>query len=172
MNRAARGDSHPYVGNDIENLGRVAFKRGDFAAAEQKFLQALAIYERALPAGHYLIAGAQTMLGRTYLEQHRPKDAEAVLLEALASWRIQFGEDNPRHAAAKVALGRAYAQDGRLAEAEAALLSGYPILAASSRLSDVEPIRQARDWIEELYAQTGRKQAAAEYFARVEARRQ
>ena len=75
-----------------------------------------------------------------------------MLLEALASWRIQYGEENPRYAAAKAALGRAYALENRPTEAEPALLSSYPILARSSRLTDVDWTRRTRDWIEDLYA--------------------
>ena len=171
MNRAARGAQHPYVGNDIENLGRVAFKRGQWQAAERNFKEAIDIYEASLPTGHYLIAGARTMLGRTHLEQGRPKEAEEVLIEALASWRIQYGEDNPRYATAKAALGRAYTLQGRLDEAEPALLSSYPVLAASTRLSDADTTRRAREWIEELYSRSGRSKDAEEYFARIDAQR-
>jgi eukaryotic-like serine/threonine-protein kinase len=170
-NRMARGADHPYVGNDIENLGRVALKRRRYDDAVNLFKTALSVYRKSLPPGHGLIAGAQTMLGRTYLEQRRPKEAQPALEEALASWRVQYGETNSRTAGARAALGRAYALQGQFKEAETAMLSSYPILAVSTRLADLDLARSVHSWIEELYAAMGRKQAAAEYFARIDAQR-
>jgi len=163
-----RRPGHVYVGNDLENLGRLAFKERQFADAEARFRDALVIYNAKFQPGSGFIAATWTMLGRSLLAQERPREAEAALTKALDSWVIEYGRSSPGYATARAALGRAWALQGRNAEAERALLESYPILLNSSRKPDRETAVVVRQWIESLYKATGRPQAAQQYFEQLQ----
>jgi len=166
IDRRRRPD-HVYVGNDLENLGRLAFRRRQFADAERHFREALAIYHAKFPPGSGFIASTGTMLGRSLLAQDRPKEAEGVLTKALDSWAIEYGRESLGYATARAYQGRAMALQGRNDDAERALLESYPILLNSSRSPDRETTTLVRQWIETLYKATGRPQVAQQYFERV-----
>lgn len=161
--------NHSYVGNDLENLGRLAFKRQRYDEAEAYLRDALAIYAKAYPPGSGFIASGWTMLGRALLAQQQPKEAEAALDKAVASWRIEYDRDSPGYTMARASLARAQALQGRLAEAEGALLESYPILHRSTREVDRESAGAVRQWIENLYKEMGRPEAAQKYFAQLDA---
>jgi tetratricopeptide (TPR) repeat protein len=171
LNRKGRGAHHAYVGNDLENLGRLAFRKQQFAQAESLFRQALEIYRETLSPGHGFIAAASTMLGRAELEQGRAQDAELDLRKALDSWRLQYGEKSAGYAMARACLGRALAVQGRLAEAEPALLESYPIILKSPRGADAQTANMVHRWIESLYQSKGQPAAAQQYFERLESGR-
>lgn len=158
--------NHAYVGNDLENLGRLAFLRKQYARAEDLFTQALVIYHRTLPECHGLIAATSTQLGRTQLFLGRPKEAERILTKALECWRVEYGDQSPGFAMARASLGRAWALQGLDVKAEPALLESYPILAKDLRAPSRDASRTVRQWIEEFYASTNRPEAAREYLSR------
>lgn len=158
---------HVYVGNDLENLGRLAFKRQQFAAASDYLREALDIYRASYPPGSGFIATTWTLLGRSLLAQQRPKDAEAALHKAVESWQIEYDRDNPGFALARASLGRAWALQGRFKEAEAALLESYPVIHRMTREIDRETAGIVQQWIENLYASMGRPDAARRYFAQL-----
>lgn len=166
IDRRKRGADHTFVGNDLQNLGRLAFRRQDYAQAEKYCNEALSIYRaRNLRPGHDLIAATLTMLGRTKLELGRAAEAEATLTQAVQSWKLEYGEKSPGYALARASLGRALALQKRFAEAEPALIESYPILSQSSRGVDHEVANVVRRWIEDLYRATGRPEAAQKYFS-------
>lgn len=164
INRRLR-PKHAYVGNDLENLGRLAFRKQHYAEAEQRFDEALAIYRDALPACHGLIAATQTMRGHTQLAQGRTADAQKTLQVAMDCWRIEYGPNSPGYAMARASLARTWALQGKFADAEPALLESYPLVAKSTRRSDREAAAMVKLWIESLYQSTGRPEAAQKYFA-------
>jgi serine/threonine protein kinase/Tfp pilus assembly protein PilF len=168
VNRKLRGPTHPYVGNDLENLGRLAFRRRQFDEAARQFEAALKIYRAKLPAGHGLVATTLTMLGRTRLAQNRPAEAEKVLDEAVASWKIEYGETSGGYAFALACRARAMALQGRTGQAEADLRASYPVILASPRTASPESAQLVRGWIEDLYRQLQRPEAAKTYFAQLE----
>ncbi|HEY6643834.1 serine/threonine-protein kinase [Povalibacter sp.] len=156
--------NHAYVGNDLENLGRLAFRRQQYARAESFFQQALAIYYQTLPQCHGLIATTSTVLGRVQLLQGRPSDAEKLLTGALECWRIEYGTQSPGFAMARAALGRSWAMQGKFAQAEPALLESYPVLAKDMRATGREASGVVREWIEDLYREMHRPEAAQQYL--------
>jgi len=160
---------HSYVGNDLENLGRLAFKRKQFDAANRYLREALAIYQETYPPGSDFIAWAWTFLGRSLLEQQQPREAQVALTKAVESWRIEYDKNSPGFATAQASLGRAWALQGKLAEAENALLESYPVIRRGTRATDRETASAVRQWIEDLYAAQGKPEAARDYFQRVEA---
>lgn len=163
INRRVRPD-HFYVGNDLENLGRLAFRKREFAKAERYLNEALAVYRRKLPPTSGFIATTLTILGHTRIEQHRPADAIKPLTEAAAAWHAEYGERSAGYAIATATLARAQTLLGKYAEAEPALLAAYPLLNNSTRVGDREVADDIRHWIEDLYRGMGRPEAAKEYF--------
>lgn len=161
--------NHAYVGNDLENLGRLAFKRRQFAEAANYLREALAIYEKRYPPGSGFIASGWTFLGRSLLAQQRPKEAQDAFNKAIASWQIEYDRNSPGYAMARASLARAQALQGQLAQAEPALLESYPILHRSTREVDRELANTVRQWIENLYLQMGKPDAAQEYFKQLDA---
>jgi serine/threonine-protein kinase len=163
--------NHSYVGNDLENLGRLAMQRQQFAEAGSYLREALAIYERTYPPGSGFIASGWTLLGRALLAQQQPQEAEAAFDKAIASWQIEYDRNSPGYAMARASLARARALQGRLAEAEPALLESYPLLYRSTREVDREATGMVHKWIEDLYRELGRPDAAQKYFASLDAAR-
>ena len=157
--------NHAYVGHDLDNLGRIALRKKAYAAAEQRFREALDIYRKTLPPGHGYTAATLTRLGLARLELQRPKEAETAANQALVIWAKEYGKTNPFHALAMAIRGRALSQQGKLNDAEIALEESYPILARSQRAADVEFAQQVRGWIEDLYRQQNRPEAAQAFFA-------
>jgi len=169
INRRLRPD-HFYVGNDLENLGRLAFRKRDFASAERYLNEALAVYRRKLPPTSGFIATTLTILGHTRIEQGRPKDALEPLTEAVSAWDAEYGKNSAGYAIATATLARAQTLLGNYTEAEPALLAAYPLLSKSTRVGDREVADHIRRWIEDLYRAMGRPAAAKEYFASLPAR--
>lgn len=159
--------NHAYVGNDHESLGRVALRKHDYVKAERHLREALAIYDKTLPPGHGYIATTLTRLGRTLLELKRLDEAAKVLDQAVDAWVAAYGENSTGHALATAIRGRVWAQQGRVEEAEHALITSYPILASSKVPADIESAQEARSWIEALYNQQQRPEAARDFFARL-----
>jgi serine/threonine protein kinase/tetratricopeptide (TPR) repeat protein len=162
--REVRPD-HAYVGHDLESLGRVALRKRDYVSAERNLREALAIYHKTLPPGHGYITTTLTRLGRTLLELQRLKEAETTLDQAAAAWASSYGEESPGHALAVAIRGRVWAKQGRAKEAEQALITSYPILASSKVPTDAEYAQEVRSWIEDLYNQQRRPEAAHAFFA-------
>ncbi len=158
---------HAYVGHDLESLGRVALRKHDYASAERYLREALGIYHKTLPPGHGYITTTLTRLGRTLLELQRFKEAETTLDRAIEAWAASYGEDSPGHALAVAIRGRVWAKQGRTEDAEQALTASYPILAGSKVPADVEYAREVRGWIEDLYDEQRRPEAARDFFARL-----
>lgn len=164
INRRLRPD-HFYVGNDLENLGRLAFRKQDFPRAERYLNEALAVYREKLPPTSGFIASTLTILGHSQIEQRRPRDAIQPLTEAIAAWRAEYGENSAGYAIATATLARAQTLLGNYTEAEPALRAAYPLLNSSTRVGDREMADDIRHWIEDLYRDMGRPDAARQYFA-------
>ncbi|HEY0684040.1 MAG TPA: serine/threonine-protein kinase [Steroidobacter sp.] len=164
INRRVR-PGHFYVGNDLENLGRLAFKKRDFASAERYLNEALAVYRKELPPTSGFIATTLNMLGRTHIERQRPADAIKPLTEAAAAWHAEYGDKSAGYAIATALRARAQTLLGNYTEAEPALLAAYPLLNNSTRVGDREAANDIRHWIEDLYKAMNRPAAAKEYFS-------
>jgi eukaryotic-like serine/threonine-protein kinase len=157
--------NHAYVGHDLDSLGSIALLKKDYATAELRLREALEIYRKTLPPGHGYTAVTLTRLGLALLEMQRAQEAEATANEALAIWMKTYGKTSTHYALAAATRGRALALQGRLKDAELALTENYPILARSHNSPDVELAQQVRGWIEDLYRQQNRPEAAGAYFA-------
>jgi tetratricopeptide (TPR) repeat protein len=158
---------HAYVGHDLESLGRVALRKRDYPTAERHLREAMEVYYKTLPPGHGYIATTLTRLGRTLLELKRYKEAQATLDQAVEAWATSYGKDSSGYAAASALRGRAWARLGNTADAERAFADSYPVLVLSEVSPDVVSAHELRTWIEELYKQQQRPEAAHDFFARL-----
>jgi serine/threonine-protein kinase len=154
--------NHAYVGHDLDSLGSIALLKKDYATAETRLREALDIYRRTLPPGHGYTAVTLTRLGLALLQMQRSREAETTASEALEIWAKTYGKASTHYAFAAAIRGRALALQGRMNDAEAALTENYPVLARSP---DLELAQQVRGWIEDLYRQQNRLDAARAYFA-------
>jgi len=167
--RKTYGPTHTVVGNTLERLGRLEFGQHQLVEAEVHFREALAIFKQSLGPGNGYTASTLTMLGRTQLELNRPKEAEATLRESLESWRLEMGEHSIGYAVAQSALGRALAQQRRFAGAEEAFIASYPTIAKEKAGSGLELQGTVKGWVEDLYRDMGRPEAAQRFFSHVAA---
>ncbi len=159
--------NHAYVGHDLESLGRVALRKRDYVTAERHLREAMEIYRKTLPPGHGYIATTLTRLGRTLLELQRLKEAGTTLDRAIETWAVSYGKDSSGYAAASALRGRVWARLGNTPEAERAFATSYPILMHSEVSADVVSAQEVRGWIEDLYNQLRRPEAAQAFFARL-----
>jgi serine/threonine-protein kinase len=171
INSRVRGPRHAYVGNDLENLGRLALRQGQYRSALERFEQALSIYSEKLPAAHGWIAAVWTMIGRAHLGRRDAAAAERAFASAMNVWRMEYGAQSIGYALAEALRARAWMMQGRYDDAEAALTRAYPIVVRSDGRADREIALEMRDWIGATYQALGRRDAAAEYFAKVDAER-
>lgn len=159
------GPEHYMVGYSMVNLALVLLDQGKAAEAQRETLAALKIYDKTLPRSHMYVATALRTLGLALIDQGKAEQAEPQLREALQIQQQRVGADNPQVALTRAALGGALLERRSYKEAETLLLSSYPDVLASQGPDDSMTIR-ARSWVEQLFTQTGRAEAAAPFLAR------
>lgn len=110
--------------------------------------------EQALDNADALIAGALTLL-----DLGRNADAEVLARRAVTHLEPAVSSDNRVLARARSVHGAALAAIGNFGEAETQLRRAFAVLSGAS---DVEPdhLRDARDWLADLLAASGRSAAA------------
>lgn len=159
------GPSHYMVGYSMVNLATALLDQGRAADAQRETLAALKIYDKALPRSHMYVATALRTLGLALIDQDKAEQAEPLLREALHIQEQRVGVDSPQVPPTRGALGGALLNRRKYAEAEALLLPSYPAVLASQGPDDAMTVR-VRNWVQQLFTQTGRPEAAAPYFAR------
>jgi eukaryotic-like serine/threonine-protein kinase len=120
LDRAAVGERHPHVADDLINLGAIKFELGYFAQADTFYRQALDIIERWYGPNHAETASALTMLARSLISQKRLDEALTMVVRAKDIAERVYGPVHPRVASALNEVGRVAALQGKLDRAEAA----------------------------------------------------
>jgi serine/threonine protein kinase/tetratricopeptide (TPR) repeat protein len=87
-------DSHPDAGRIHGFLSEVAYYQGQLDRAAEHARASLAIYQRALPPGHVLLAEAYTNLANAESKRRNFHDALAMYEDALALNRRHLGDDH------------------------------------------------------------------------------
>lgn len=121
LNHARPEPDLPRQASLLSLLGSVAFSRGDYAAAEQSYLQTLETQRRLRGEGHTAVAISLANLATVAFRQSRMEQATQWYREAIAIQRAYFGIDNAQVAAPMASLGLALRRLGRGEEALAAL---------------------------------------------------
>jgi len=106
MRRKVLGDEHPNVAISLNNLAALLLKKGNLAAAEPLFREALAMRQKLLGDAHPSVAESLHNLGKLLHEKGDYAQAQPLIREALARWRRALGEDHPQVATAMNSLGR------------------------------------------------------------------
>jgi serine/threonine-protein kinase len=110
--------------------------------------------ERALDDADALLTAATTLL-----DNARYPEAEDVARSAVTTLGSAVSPSNPILAHALALVGRALAQQGRLDDAEPFLVRAFDTLRADDA-ADPDLLRDARNWLADLFAATGRAAAA------------
>jgi len=102
----------------MSQAGYYLQERAQYVEAEPLHERALAIYEKALGAGHPYIARSLNNLAALYDSQGRHEEAEPLLKRALAIREKAFGAKHPDTATSLNNLAALYDSQGRYEEAE------------------------------------------------------
>jgi hypothetical protein len=98
-------------------MGLALVDLGRSREAEPLLRESLALRRQALPAGHWLIASSQSVLGACLTAERRYAEAEALLLRAQAALAESRGNGEPTLDARRrlVALYEAWGRPGKAA---------------------------------------------------------
>jgi len=145
-----RGENHPYVAYDINELAGLYSARGDYDAAIDAYEETLRIYRATLDESHGYITVTRGMLGVTLIDAGKPADAIPHLRAARGGLE---GDEGAAHRLALVeaSLGTALIRTGRPEEGMVLLEQGYEGLQTLLGPEDARTIRAAR-WMEEVNA--------------------
>ena len=103
----------------LDNLGVLAYVRGDFDASAKYRLRALALVDDKVPSGSRLRANYLHGLGNVHFARNELDEAERKYREALAIRRELFGETHPRAVSLLLNLGNVSFRRGDLPQAKA-----------------------------------------------------
>jgi tetratricopeptide (TPR) repeat protein len=112
-----RGATDASVAAVLSNLAQVAHTRGNYALAETRYRETLALARGALSPADPALGDYAYNLAVLLHERGATDEAEALYGEALANNRTAFGPDHPEVATVLVALGRLYRDRGNLERA-------------------------------------------------------
>lgn len=168
MDQQIRSDAHPFVADDLGNVGRWQYDTGDRKGAETSFEKSVKIFEKnvdggRLPADDVFLARAHMWYGRVLVERGTvtaAEKAEPLLEKSVAHWPKQpvIGAQNA--AIAGVCLGRSlYLQKKDLPRAQQLLRDGYPnvvtVYGANSEFA-----KRVEDWLDAANNSGGSGQSA------------
>jgi eukaryotic-like serine/threonine-protein kinase len=108
-------------------IGRLYAEVGNYAAAEQMLLEALALRRKLSGAESVETAAALYSLGNLYRKQQNLAKGEAAFSEALAIQRRLLGNEHADVARTLTGLGAIYCRQRKLAEAESLTREGLKI---------------------------------------------
>jgi serine/threonine protein kinase/Tfp pilus assembly protein PilF len=121
--------NQPAVGAELRNLmGRIYFRIGDYARAEEMGRAAAQSYEKLAGPQSPQVAAALNDLGVALLAEGKLSEAEEVDMRALAIRRQRFGNTNADVATSLNNLGSVYRQRGKVQQAKASTLESLDIL--------------------------------------------
>jgi serine/threonine-protein kinase len=143
-----RGENHPYVAYDINELAGLYSARGDYEAAIDAYEETLRIYRTTLEESHGYITVTRGMLGVTLIDAGQPADAIPHLRAARAGLENDEGSAH-RAALIEASLGTALIRTGRPEEGTVLLEQGYEDLQTLLGSDDARTIRAAR-WMAEV----------------------
>jgi tetratricopeptide (TPR) repeat protein len=127
IRRAIHGDEHLALAKPLNNIGALAFARGDYETAIEHYGQALRLYENIYGETHAEIARMLKNRGHAYLRARRYEEATADLERGLAVAGSIWGENDPDLGLLCALLGDAYTGMKELDKAQAVLERGLDL---------------------------------------------
>lgn len=85
------GERHPQTAGAMVNLGSSMMKSGQVAGTETLLTAALSILQEKLPADHWEIANAKSILGECFVKLKKFKDAEPLVMEGYEGLKLRRG---------------------------------------------------------------------------------
>jgi eukaryotic-like serine/threonine-protein kinase len=145
------GPDHYLVGYSRVSLGMLLHEKGDLTGAEDEYRQALAIYDKALPANHQYRAALLAQYARLLVDRGRPADALAMSEQSL---KIS-GESASGTFNAQAHAIHAYALEhlGKSQDATRELQEALPVLVKARGVDD-PVVRRVQLWIKAADAAT------------------
>ncbi len=140
------GPDHYKVGYARVSLAMLLHDQGKLAAAESEFRQALAIYDKSLPANHQYRASALMHFARLLVDRGKPDEALAMSDQSIKIWTATSPPASPSTAQAHAIHAYALAHLGKPREAADELDGALPVL-LKARGADDPVVRRAQNWL-------------------------
>jgi tetratricopeptide (TPR) repeat protein len=128
MTVAHQGPDFYIRGNYLDTLAELKLRGGDVQGSEADARQALALYQRVLPARHLYVASTKQLLAEILLRKGAVAEAEASARAAVDIDSSMAGAANFRTARANGTLGWILIQEGKVAEGEPLLIGAHATL--------------------------------------------
>jgi ATP/maltotriose-dependent transcriptional regulator MalT len=127
-------------------LAMLLHDQGNLAAAETEFRQALAIYDKSLPANHQYRASALMHFARLLVDRGKPEEALAMSDASLTIWNATSTPTSQYTAQAHAIHAYALEHLGKPREAAEELESALPVLLKTRGVDD-PVVRRAQNWL-------------------------
>jgi eukaryotic-like serine/threonine-protein kinase len=126
--RQSAGTNASYA-DSLHQQSDIFIEQGNYTAAASVLNEALAIYRRDRPPGHYEIAKARASEALLLARTGKPEAAEAEIREVISDYQREYPSGHRVLAAARGTLGECLLAQGKIAEAEELLVSSATQLA-------------------------------------------
>ena len=139
------GPDNYNVGYARVSLAMLLHDKGDLANSENEFRQALAIYDKSLPADHQYRAALLMHFARLLVDRNKSAEALAKSEESIKIWTATSPATSPQTALAHAIHAYALEHLGKLPQAAEELDAAVPVL-VKARGPDDAAVRRAQSW--------------------------
>lgn len=140
------GPDHFTVGYSRVSLAILQHDKGDLAGAENEYRQALANYDKSLPANHQYRASALMHFARLLVDRGKAGEALTLSGESVKIWSATSSESSPMLAQARAIHAYALEHLNKSGDAARELEQALPVLLQARGPDDVA-VRRAQDWL-------------------------
>jgi tetratricopeptide (TPR) repeat protein len=145
---------HPNLAGSLSNLALLLLSQQSYGEAEPLVREALAIRERAMPAGHWQRASSVSLLGELLVAQGRLEEAEPLLLAGFEGLKNNLDAPVERRRAAIESLVSRWKDRGDLEQLESwqaerdAFDRRHPAIGPAATSPATEPATMPAPWLE------------------------
>lgn len=162
LSRTIYGEQHPRTAIALAEVGMLGMGTSDFAGAESNFVRVLGIVRETLGEAHSFFPTAQVLLANAYAAQRKDSLAEVTYRAGIRGLTQSLSADHAITAGARVKLGKLLVQQRRYSEAGSELVPALTGLVALGIDAPPSVLRDAREALVTVYAETGEAQEAAQ----------
>jgi tetratricopeptide (TPR) repeat protein len=128
IERIVLDPDNPTIADTLAMRGRILQETGKLPEAERALREAVAIFRKANPQGHYSIGIAEVYLGLIQSKRGDTKAALATLDDAKHNYDVSYGKIHANHGDLLVNRAKVLAHAGRMDEARSDCKAGLAIL--------------------------------------------
>jgi tetratricopeptide (TPR) repeat protein len=128
IERVVLDPDNPTIASTLSMQGQILQETGKLPAAERALREAVSIYRKAYPQGHYSIGIAEVYLGLIQSKRGDTKAALATLDDAKHNYDVSYGKIHANHGDLLVNRATVLARAGRMEEARSDCKAGLVIL--------------------------------------------